>query len=185
MRESLKRCLSLAVVCSLVFAGSGCETLKRKFIRKPKNSKKTSPVLVPQDYKGIYPNSVLYSNHFIYWRVSTEDLIDCLTHGLSNKRQIEDVNVAIQNLEIMRSLLNSPKKEQLSSYIKFFEDTGKKLKEGQPNDIRSCRIKSDLESRRRVIMREFSSKEVKSFILKDEEPIKPISEIEQKLIQAQ
>ncbi len=185
MKEIFKRCALLLVICSLVFAGSGCETLKRKFVRKPKDSKKISPVLVPQDYKGIYPNSVLYNNHFIYWRASTDDLVDCLTYGLSNKRQIDDVNVAIQNLEIMHSLLNSPKKEQLSAYIKFFEDTGDRLKQGQPNEIQSARMKNDLESRRRVIMREFSSKEVKSFILKDEEPIKPIAESEQKLMQTQ
>lgn len=176
---SKKLALVLSVI--LMTAGlSGCESLKKKFIRK-KPPKKVSPVLFPQDYKGIYPNDVLYSNHFNYWRAWTEDLIDCLDTKASNKRERLAAARAVEDLQRMQDLLTGEKKGELTKYIKFYQDVQRKVKLGQPNDIDASKMRNDLESRRRVIMREFEPKEVKAYILKEEEPIKPISTTEQTL----
>ena len=180
MRIAYKKTVLILAVAVAVINMSGCETLKKKFTRK-QNTKKVTPVLVPQDYKGIYPNAVLYSNHFNYWRSWTEDLMDCLDTQGSNKRERLAATRAVEDLQRMQELLTAEKREELTKYIKFYEDLQKKMELGQPDKMEASSIKSDLESRRRVIMRQFEPKQVKAYILKEEEPIKPIQTMEQTL----
>ncbi len=180
MRIACKKTVLVLVVAMAVVNISGCEALKKKFVRK-QSTKKVTPVLVPQDYKGIYPNAVLYSNHFNYWRSWTEDLMDCLDTQGSNKREKLAAERAVEDLQMMQSLLTAEKKEELAKYIKFYEGVQKKMELGQPEKMEASSIKNDLESRRRVIMRKFEPKEVKAYILKEEEPLKPIQTTEQTL----
>lgn len=181
MRDIIKRSILLFLVFAFIMNISGCATLKKKFIRKPKPGRKPSPVLAPQDYRGIYPNSVLYNNHFTYWKGWTDELVDSLTYGLSNKRQIQAATLAIDDLTRMEDLLKSPKKEELSSHIKVYQRILGQLKLGRPNENAAARMRSDLESQKRLIIRRFDMKRVKDFILKEEEPIEPLSTMEHKL----
>ncbi len=181
MRDNFKRSALAFLVIILALNLSGCETLKKKFIRKSKTTKKTTPVLMTQDYKGMYSNEVLYNNHFTYWRTWSEELVNCLTNKLSNKREVLAATRAIEDLQRMQDLLNSPKKEELDPYIKFYKGVQKKVELGQPNEADAARMTSELESRRRIILRKFETKEVKAFILKEEEAIKPMQTIEQTL----
>lgn len=180
MKVGLKNIALILFIGIVAVNLSGCETLKKKFIRK-KSSKKVSPVLVPQDYRGIYPNDILYSNHFNYWRTWTEDLINCLDTKASNKREKLAAARAVEDLERMQDLLTGDKKDELTKYITFYEDVQRRVELGQPNDNDASRMRNDLESRRRVIMRKFEPKEVKAYILKEEEPVKPIQTTEQTL----
>lgn len=181
MKNGFKKIALILFINIIVLNLSGCETLKKKFIRKPKAGKKVSPVLVPQDYKGIYPNSALYDNHFIYWRTWTDDLMDCLSNESSNKRQVLAANRAVEDLERMQDLLKSPKKEALAAHIKVYERVLDKVRLVRPNKVLADSLWHDLETQRRLIIMEFEPKEVKAFILKEEEPIKPLQTIEQTL----
>ena len=180
MRIAHKKAVLVLAVAIAVMNMSGCETLKKKFTRK-QNPKKVTPVLVPQDYRGIYPNAVLYSNHFNYWRSWTEDLMDCLDTQGSNKREKLAAARAVEDLQRMQELLTAEKKEELTRYIKFYEGVQKRVELGQPDKMEASSLKSDLESRRRVIMRQFEPTVVKAYILKEEEPIKPIRTTEESL----
>ncbi len=180
MRITSKKAVLLLAVAVAAMNLSGCETFKKKFTRK-QSPKKVSVVLYPQDYKGIYPNAVLYSNHFNYWRSWTEDLLDCLDTQGSNKREKLAAARAVEDLQRMQDLLTAEKKEELTKYIKFYENLKKKVDFGQPDKTEASSLRNDLESRRRVIMRKFEPSEVKAYILKEEEPIKPIQTTEQTL----
>jgi hypothetical protein len=180
MNRNTGRFLAVALVFILASGLCGCESLKKKFIRKTP-PKKITPVLMPQDYKNVYPNDVLYNNHFTYWRTWTEDLMDCLKMKGSNKREVLASTRAVEDLQRMQDLLKSPKKEELDKYIKFYQSVQRKVELGQPTDVQAAKMVNDLESRRRVIIRLFDTKEVKPFILQEEEPIKPIRTIEQSL----
>jgi len=180
-KNNLKRLTLLAVALIFVLNLFGCATLKKKFVRPPKKGKKTTPILVTQDYKGIYTNEVLYNNHFVYWKGWTDQLTESLLFDLSNKRQIQSANLAIDDIKRMQDLLKSPKKEALSLYIKFYEDILKKLKSGRPNRNEAVRMGNELERQKRNIIRKFETRKVKEFIIKEEEPLKPIATIEQAL----
>lgn len=180
-KNNLKRLVLLAVALVFVLSLFGCATLKKKFVRPPKKGKKTTPILVTQDYKGIYSNEVLYNNHFVYWKGWTDELIESLFSDLSNKRQVQSASLAIDDMKRMQDLLSSPKKEELSAYIKIYEDFFKKLKSGRPNRVEAVRMGNELERQKRNIIRKFETMKVKEFIIKEEEPIKPIATIEQAL----
>ncbi len=105
--------------------------------------------------------------------------MESLFSGLSNKRQVQSANLALDDMKRMQDLLNSPKKEALSTHIKVYEDILEKLRLGQPNRVDAVKMANDLEKERRVIIREFETRKVKEFIIKEEEPIKPITTIEQ------
>ena len=178
--RSVFRTVILAIsLAMIVMSISGCETFKKKFTRK-QSGKKVSPVLVPREYRG-YPNDVLYSNHFNYWRTWTEDLINCLDTKASNKREKLAAARAVEDLERMQDLLTGEKKDELAKYIKFYEGLQRTIELGQPNDNVASGMSNDLDSRRRVIMRKFEPKAVKDYILKDEEPVKPLQTMEQTL----
>ncbi len=180
MKRDIVRCLAVAMAILTVSGLCGCESLKKKFVRKAP-PKKVTPVLMPQDYKNVYPNDVLYNNHFTYWRTWTEDLMEGLRTKGSNKREVLAATRAVEDLQRMQDLLKSPKKEELDKYIKFYQTVRRKVELGQPTDVKASEMAGDLESRRRVIIRLFDPKEVKPFILQEEEPIKPIRTIEQSL----
>ena len=63
MKNGYKTITLVISIGIITMSLSGCETLKKKFVRK-QSPKKITPVLVPRDYRGTYPNDVLYSNHF-------------------------------------------------------------------------------------------------------------------------
>ncbi|MDD5424547.1 MAG: hypothetical protein PHR74_04640 [Candidatus Omnitrophica bacterium] len=180
MRRSLKKAVPVLLLVCMCMSMTGCETLKKKFVKKHPQ-KKVTPVMYPQDYKGVYTNDVLYNNHFNYWRTWTEDLIDCLKTKGSSKREVLAATRAVEDLQRMQDLLNSPKKEDLEKYVKFYESVRKKVELGQPTDVQASRLVGDLDSRRRVIMRLFETKTVKPFIISEEESIKPLNTIEQTL----
>lgn len=177
----LNKPVALLMAIFFILNLSGCETLKKKFIRKPRHDKKAAAVIVPQDYKGIYSNDVLYNNHFVYWRTWTEDLIDCLATKGSNKREVLAARRAVEDLERMKDLLISPKKEALGSHIKVYQRVLNKVEIGQPNEVNAAGIRHDLEREKRVILREFETKEVKVFIMKEDLPPQPLQTIEQTL----
>jgi len=180
MRRSLKKAVPVLLLVCMCMSMTGCETLKKKFVKKHPQ-KKVTPVMYPQDYKGVYTNDVLYNNHFNYWRTWTEDLIDCLKTKGSSKREVLAATRAVEDLQRMQDLLNSPKKEELEKYVKFYESVRMKVGLGQPTDVQASRLVGDLDSRRRVIMRLFETKTVKPFIISEEESIKPLNTIEQTL----
>lgn len=177
----LNKPVALLMAIFFILNLSGCETLKKKFTRPPRPGKKAGVVLVPQDYKGIYPNDVLYNNHFVYWRTETEDLIDCLTTKGSNKREVLAAKRAVEDLDRMKDLLISPKKEALGPHIKLYQRVLNKVEIGQPNEVDAAGIRHDLEREKRVILREFDTKEVRAFIIKDDLSPPPLQTIEQTL----
>src|SRR3989338_2813822 len=125
MKNGFKKIALLLSIGVIAMNLSGCETLKKKFIRK-QSPKKVSPVLVPQDYRGIYPNDILYSNHFNYWRTWTEDLINCLDTKASNKREKLAAARAVEDLERMQDLLTGDKEDK--AYILKEEETVKPIR---------------------------------------------------------
>lgn len=107
--------------------------------------------------------------------------MNCLENESSNKRQVLAASRAVEDLERMQDLLNSPKKEALEPHIKVYERILNKVRLGRPNEAVASSMWHDLESQRRVIIRQFEPKEVKAFILNEAEPIKPLKTIEQTL----
>ena len=101
---------------------SGCEPLRKKFVRKKKKDQKKEliPLLDPIDYPEKEDDpAVCYQHHYALWKVWAKDLIAVLqSRGYSDKRIRYLLGQLLVNMEEMEKLLKSPKKEGMIKYIK-------------------------------------------------------------------
>lgn len=93
---------------------SGCQNIRKKFIRK-KKYKKEVPVYVNfKDYSH-KPSRKAYVNYYLFVRGWLEDLAEALKKGISYKRQKRAINQAIMNLEQIITFYNHEGKEKIYS----------------------------------------------------------------------
>ncbi len=123
----------VVIYVSFLFAlcSSGCEPLRKKFIREKKKDKESQeivPVLEPEEYpvKSISPEEQ-YRYFYSLWRVWYRDLIQAIDENSSKKRQIYLLNQEIKQLEKMSELLIDEKRELLVPVIEELRDLLQRL----------------------------------------------------------
>lgn len=167
MTTSKVRALVLCF-CLLAFAFelAGCESLAKKFVRKPKEEKKTDDVVfAPEEYKGEgVSKQDLYRQYFLYWRTWQDELIDSLERGANHKRQLDSLDEGIRNLENIKPLI----KPEVSARLDGWINSLRLLREAVAKDLYSNNFannRREAERLKREIMREFSFSKIKDSIL--------------------
>jgi len=101
----------------------GCNSLTKKFVRKPKEPKNhaQSMVLTPE----VYPDSRTdkeesYRHYLALWGGWQDALIDSLsdTRLVSQRRELESIQEAINNLVQMQALLVPEKRSVVDGYLR-------------------------------------------------------------------
>ncbi|MGE5308428.1 MAG: hypothetical protein ACM3OC_05040 [Deltaproteobacteria bacterium] len=161
----MRRSTALFVVACMCLGLTGCESLVRKFSRKPSEPPKPQEmVLAPQEYAGQRPENIeMYEQYYLFWRNWHEEFIDAL-EGTNRKRQVETVNEAIKNLTGMRSLLNDEGKAKLDAYVRQLEA----IRDGVSGDSYGTQAgfhAAQAEKLKRQIIRDFSGRKVKGELL--------------------
>jgi hypothetical protein len=162
----IKKIVLLVCGLALIFELSGCESLGRKFVRKPKaeDKKPEEVVFAPQEYKGEgVSNQDLYKQYFLYWRTWQDELIDSLEPGGNRKRQVDCLNQGLKNLENITLLVNPEAAAKLDAYINSL----KILREALVKDIYGANFAANrrrAERLRRDILKDFSFKKIKDSI---------------------
>lgn len=163
MPEKMRKALGLLILFLLCFSLLGCETLLKKFTRKPKQGDlpQEQMVLVPEEYPSLFASKEEeYRQYFLFWQSWQEELINALTDLKSHKKQLGCVDQAIKNLLQVKMMLDEAKQRQLEVYIQRLED----LRSALSRDIYSqaagqYRVKA--ENIKRNILRYFTYSEVK------------------------
>ena len=156
-------------VCALVlvFELAGCESLGRKFARKPKaEDKKTEEVVfAPQEYKGEgVTNADLYKQYFLFWRTWQEELIDSLEPNGNRKRQIDSINEGLKNLESIKLLIKPEAAARLEEHIKTLQVLRQAVgKDSYFSNVANNRRRAEI--LRRDIIKDFSFVKIKDSIL--------------------
>jgi hypothetical protein len=150
----------------LVFNSAGCESLGRKFVRKPKveDINKEEVIYEPQEYKSeSLTNQDLYRQYFLYWRTWQDEFIDSLEESGNRKKQLNSLNEAIRNLENIKVLLNPEVAAKLDVYIKSSESLGRALNNDiYGNNVRDNRRQAEL--LKRDVLSKFSFNKIKDSI---------------------
>ena len=103
-----RRWVGVGMVLVLVAGTTGCETMKRKFIRKPKVVKAPEPIFaLEQTYRPEFPPEVRYGAHFAYWKAAHDDLLSGLETATRMRRE-RAARQAIKELKGMQALLEGP-----------------------------------------------------------------------------
>ena len=118
MRFSQSR-FNFIIILVLIFLASsvsGCEPLRKKFIRKKKETQNTEamPVLQPIDYpeKVVAPASIL-EQRYGFWQVWYGEASQDLSDGSTDKRVGYDLSqLAVQLVELQK-LFSGPQQKQL------------------------------------------------------------------------
>lgn len=155
------------MICAVAFACvalAGCESLAKKFVRKPKEPAKPKDVLLePQEYAPEGDRAVLYEQSYLYWKSWHDEFITALG-GPSARRQADTVNEALKSLAEMRKLLDEQSRLKLEGYSARLE----KIRDEAAKDIYHAKTSSfaaEAEKLRRLIMSDFSPGSVKEHLL--------------------
>jgi hypothetical protein len=125
MMKTEQRIFTVAIcIVSCIFLLTGCETMRKKFVRKRKKTESTEPmVIVPRDYSAHpFPSDVLYKQYFVYWKSWNQELVESLNDRLSYKKISDCAQQALMNLKKMATYLEEEKAKELDTYIKKTED---------------------------------------------------------------
>lgn len=152
----------LIMAAAAVFA-QGCETIGRKFVRKPKEKPKSldSMVLRPEVYapRDLSPEE-RYQVYYTYWKSWHDEFLEQLEAGANRKKRASSLKEARSNLVEMKELIDGPKAEMLEAFIARLTAIGEELqKDIYSTNVPALRVSA--EKLKREIERDFSFRAVK------------------------
>jgi hypothetical protein len=160
----MKPRLLILFLVIFIFYSFGCESFKRKFIRKPKEKPKTEDmVIVPKDYSQLQlPVDKAYIQYYTYWKAWHNELLNFLEEGTSKKKITSCFEQTILNLNRMKDLLKSEEKiNLLESYINETVSLAGEVEEKTLMMITTNRIKNQILQLLRNIQRDFTFSKVR------------------------
>jgi hypothetical protein len=157
----------LVAACGLLLAGTGCESLQRKFTRKPKKlPPPPSPVTSFIDYTRTITPLDLYRKHYLmfdYWH--GELVRELEQQNLNTKRVRAASKESLQELERLQSLLLEEPAARLTPILEARRALDRQL-QARADAHQALLFKRDLETQARAIHRDFVWRKV-------EEQLKP------------
>lgn len=155
-------CYRVLIFTILIVLLSGCAGLQRKFVRKPKEKERPTPVVQTVDYSIGLRAEELYKKHFLFWQSWHTELIDRL--GDNFKKRTVCYDQLISSLKSMRKYLAEEKARELDLFLLQIEALEKDLKKDRLNATETYRIKMVLEKTKRQIDKKFSYRDVKEYL---------------------
>jgi len=148
----------------LIIIISGCESVRKKFIRKRKEPERQEEmILVPQDYsKQRLPADIAYLNYYNYWKSWHTELLQFMQEGSNFKKVKTCFEQVLLNLERMKEILTQQKAEQLAEYISKIKQLEIEFEDDFKISINLNRIRSKLEGVLNDINKHFSFSKVKN-----------------------
>lgn len=164
-----ERWISLVLMAAMLISATGCETMRKKFTRKPKNVKPPEPIFtLDQEYRPEFPPEIRYQAHFAYWKAAHDDLIEGLTTGTRARRE-RAVHNAIKELKIMQALVQGPQAEEMGRTIEELELLKQRLQDPVLDAPRLSVLRGSIEALRRHIDKRYDYRHMKAN-LKSETP---------------
>jgi hypothetical protein len=159
-----KKIACVCIVLCICAGAYGCESVARKFVRKPKEQPKPQDiVLEPQEYGAMKPSArELYDQYYLYWKSWQDEFVTTLS-GTSHKRQADSIAEALKNLAEMRQLLDDQAKQKLDIHIRELEQLGAETA-ADAYYAHGADYAARAEKIRRQIMSDFSPDRIKDHI---------------------
>ena len=165
---------SLVMICFLVSAvsSSGCEPLRKKFIRQKKKDKEQTseviPILEPIAYpEKVYSSEELYKQHYTLWRAWYADLlIDISESNSSTKHLTYNLEQSILQLQEMQRLIVAERQGKLRSLINGLEKIREDFNQPRPL-INTGSLKLKLESLGKEIREKYKFIKIQDNLVKE------------------
>ena len=177
----MKRCCTAywVVSCLLLAALSGCESVQRKFTRRPKRPEPPpSPIINFQDYSRAMTPLDRYRKHYLMFDYWNDELIESLQSvPLNSKRFRRASTEALAELRTMQGLVSHEVAGRMTLLVDERSRIDRQLQTGMIAETQAGLISRTLEVQTRQVQREFSWRNVQdqlkasdAEILKGESP---------------
>ena len=164
---TLRRWMSALLVIAVLGTSVGCETARRKFIRKRKVQRKEEPLFaLEKEYRPEFSPEVRYQAHFAYWKAAHGDLLGGLGQ-MTQPRQLRAARQAIKELRAMQALLEGPPTSSLGALIEAMVAIEAQLANPSLTPSRLTMMRSTIESLRRRIDKGYDYHKVKAHLKPD------------------
>ncbi len=156
------------IFCLLILFAGGCESLQRKFTRKPKTPvEQPAPIIHFQDYSQGMTVLDRYQKHFLMFEYWNNDLIDSLQTGRYSVKRIRRASEgALNSMRTLHELLRGEEAEKFKEILdqreKLDRNLNRSVTPGQVDDFRRR-----AESQTRATHREFYWTKVKDKLRAD------------------
>ena len=160
--------LSIIFICLFLISSSGCQTLKRKFTRKPKTEKENVEEVIyePQQYpQQTLSNEDMYRNYYTFWRGWHQDLMEVLSEGQNHKKQVECITEIINNLNKMKDLLLPEYQAGLKDNLQKLYPIKEEIVSRRSNSANFYLMKMELERVRSKITKDYTIKKIKPYLI--------------------
>lgn len=157
----MRKIFALSMVVFIALALVGCDSLQRKFTRKPKYVKPIPRLYQLKKY-DIKPSAALYSKHYAYWQSWMSELIQDL--GGNHKKDVRCVEEALGQLDDMRNILVQKKADALTKHIHRIEEVRDTIVKENLSQFNISQVIMTLEREDRTIKREFDAASIKGYI---------------------
>lgn len=120
------RWILMVALVVMVGVNSGCEPLRKKFIRKKKiDAVETQSTVIfdPIDYPDIVKTTVqIYQQHYDLWKVWQSELEAIVADNANEKKIQYTLGQMKEQLNGMRDLLQKPAQEAMDRYMQDMEE---------------------------------------------------------------
>ena len=166
--------LSLCAVCCVLCAGvTACESLQRKFARKPKHATAApSPIISFQDYSRAMTPLDRYRKHYLMFDYWNEELIEALQGNPINPKRFKRASSeALEELKTMSSLVVADVAARLAPLIEERATIDHDLQSTGFNTSQANVLGRTLEAQTRQIHREFFWRDVEDHLKPQGHPV--------------
>ena len=154
--KTARRIITALLVAGLV---GGCDSLQRKFIRKPKNVTPPTPIVHFKPYEPTQSAEELYKHHLMLWEFWNGELVGGF--GVSEKKIQHASKETLAELLELQRFLPEPKAQQLQKLIDEHRQLDARIQSGYLNDATEQTLKRHFEYQQRAVTRDFSWRDVK------------------------
>ncbi|MBI2093210.1 MAG: hypothetical protein HYT88_00590 [Candidatus Omnitrophica bacterium] len=154
-------CVLCAVCCVLVFT-TGCESLQRKFTRKPKHPlPRPTPVIQFEDYTGAMTPLNRYRKHYLQFQYWNGELLQALgSSPFSLKRLRRASSEALTELTTLQDLLHEEQAQLLTPLIEERLAANRQIQSVAFGTAQAQTVSHLIETQSRQIYREFFWREM-------------------------
>lgn len=159
----MRRAISWILVFFMLVNLTGCETLAKKFRRKPKKTVKMPRMYQIKKYEK-KPTPELYKKHYVYWESWQSELIQVL--GQNRKKDILCIDQIISNLQDMQNILVPEKGKEMEPHIERLIKVKEMIANTDLTKSNSGYVLRILEREDRLITKNFAYRKVKDSLKK-------------------
>jgi len=161
-----KRAAGVCVVAGLLAGVTGCESMQRKFTRKPKHPvKPLDPIIKFEDYTRAMTPLDKYRKHFMMFNYWNGELIDALQQKSPNPKRFRRASTdSLAELQTLNSLVSGGVAERYAAAIEERQKINQRLQRPGFMPSQAPAIVSVLERQTRRIQRDFFWRDIEESI---------------------